>query len=291
MTPLQQRSPRGEAETEREARSPGEGRPPRFEACGMRSFTRRRGSFRRLRNTVRTPCMVSKKRSTSSKPSSKQRSALASSAASASLGRREIVAPLGLEPAGELDPRRPHGRLPEQSPGPRPAREAASTRMGSPMSNVSNVPNVFVGVDVSKASLDACILRDDGSVVTSFSVPNSAPGCRDLCARLSPFSVLRFTLEPSGGYESTLLAHLKSTALPVHFANAFRIRSFAFAAAKTAKTDKLDARLIADFGRTFQHEPLRPLHRKGARTRQPRRTPPAACADALRREKPPRTRQ
>lgn len=99
---------------------------------------------------------------------------------------------------------------------------------------------VQVGIDVSKPLIDCFILNK------THSLPNSTAGFRRLC-RLLPADT-RVVLEATGGYERALVAHLQATGIPVSVVNPRRVRDFARAQGRLAKTDSIDARVLADYG-------------------------------------------
>jgi transposase len=87
---------------------------------------------------------------------------------------------------------------------------------------------------------------------------NDAAGLRELIKRLRKLSPERVVLEPTGGYEANLVDALASAKLPVIVVNARQIRDFAKAAGRLAKTDKIDADVIAHFAEAMKPE-VRPL--------------------------------
>lgn len=100
--------------------------------------------------------------------------------------------------------------------------------------------DIFVGIDVSKDRLDVHL---DGTV---FAVANSAHGHRTLTKRLiASDRPVRVGLEASGGYEAPVLLALAEAGLAVYRLDAGRVRAFARALGKNAKTDPIDAALIA----------------------------------------------
>ena len=101
----------------------------------------------------------------------------------------------------------------------------------------------FVGIDVSKASLDLYI-RPSGEVLTA---PNSADGIRAICARLTRLAPELIVMEATGGLERPLALALGQHALPVAVVNARRTRNFAKALDQLAKTDQIDRAVIAHF--------------------------------------------
>ena len=112
----------------------------------------------------------------------------------------------------------------------------------------------FVGVDVSKASLDVH-LRPSGQ---AFSCPNTPEGIAALCARLAPLRPALVVLEATGGLERQPALALAHAAIRVAVINPGRIRNFALALGQLAKTDPIDAGVIAHFAEAVKPEP-RPL--------------------------------
>lgn len=101
----------------------------------------------------------------------------------------------------------------------------------------------FVGLDVSKAHLDVHV-RPTGD---AFRVSHDDAGFVTLLERLRPLALTIVVLEATGGYEITLAATLAGAGLPVAIVNPRQIRHFARATGQLAKTDTLDARVIALF--------------------------------------------
>lgn len=110
----------------------------------------------------------------------------------------------------------------------------------------------FVGIDVSKAHLDVHVLPSGDS----FRVGHDDAGFVTLIARVRPFTPTVVVLEATGGYEVTVAAALAGAKLPVAVINPRQIRDFARATGQLAKTDALDARVIARFA-----EAVRPIAR------------------------------
>ena len=107
--------------------------------------------------------------------------------------------------------------------------------------------DVFVGIDVSKGRLDVHV-RPLG---IGFSVSNEASGHAALIARLRPLRTKRIVLEATGGYERALWLALSEAGLVAAVVNPRQVREFARAAGRLAKTDRLDAAVIAHFAETF----------------------------------------
>jgi transposase len=106
---------------------------------------------------------------------------------------------------------------------------------------------VFVGIDVSKDRLDMHV-RPLGM---GFSVGNDAAGHAALIARLRPLRTTRIVLEATGGYERALWLALTEAGLMAAVVNPRQVREFARASGRLAKTDRLDAEVIAHFAETF----------------------------------------
>jgi len=103
---------------------------------------------------------------------------------------------------------------------------------------------VYVGVDVSKAWLDMAI-EPSGKMMR---VENKAKGSRELIGSLQGLDLERIVVEATGGYESLLIEALVGAGLPVSLVHPARVRKFAQGMNWLAKTDKIDARLLARFG-------------------------------------------
>ena len=113
---------------------------------------------------------------------------------------------------------------------------------------------VYVGIDVSKEQLDVFV-HPAGE---RFSVDNRPKAQTELSERLARLSVARIVLEATGGYEMATAATLAAAKLPVVVVNARQVRDFARAKGKLAKTDMIDAEILALFGEAIKPE-LRPI--------------------------------
>lgn len=112
----------------------------------------------------------------------------------------------------------------------------------------------YVGVDVAKAHLDVCVLPEGESWRTS----NDESGIAELSGRLQSLEPEGIVLEATGGLEQALVASLMAADLPVVVINPRQVRDFARATGRLAKTDKIDAAVLAHFGQVVRPE-LRPL--------------------------------
>lgn len=110
------------------------------------------------------------------------------------------------------------------------------------------VQPLYVGIDVSKSTLDIAL----GAQGEFWSVNNDPAGIGDLLERLRPLTVVRVIVEATGGLELPVVAELYAAQLPVALTNPARVREFAKSVGQLAKTDKLDARLLARFGEAVQ---------------------------------------
>jgi transposase len=115
-------------------------------------------------------------------------------------------------------------------------------------------PTCFVGIDVAKATLDLAV-RPTGE---SWQVPNEDPALSALVGRLRALAPTRIVLEATGGFEHAVVAALAAAGLPVVVANPRQVRDFGRATGQLAKTDRIDAALLALFAERVQPA-LRPL--------------------------------
>src|SRR5712672_1441993 len=108
----------------------------------------------------------------------------------------------------------------------------------------------FVGIDVAKAALDVFI----GSAGAAFSVANDEVGIRELLRQLKPADFV--ILEATGGLEMPVASALAAAGIAVAIVNPRQVRDFA--RGRLAKTDRLDAEVLARFGQAVRPE-ARPL--------------------------------
>ena len=102
---------------------------------------------------------------------------------------------------------------------------------------------MVVGIDVSKDWLDVAV-RPTGE---SFAFKRTAAGIEDLVERLKDLSPALVAIEATGGFEAVVAAALAGAGLPVVVVNPAQVRAFAVALGKRAKTDPIDAAVIAHF--------------------------------------------
>ncbi len=110
---------------------------------------------------------------------------------------------------------------------------------------------LFVGVDISKDQLDVHVLPDN----IEFSCTRDEKGLRFLVKSLKEMSPVLIVLEATGGYQNFVAAGLGAALLPFSVVNPARIRHFARAIGKLAKTDALDAYVIARYAEAIKPKP------------------------------------
>ena len=108
---------------------------------------------------------------------------------------------------------------------------------------------VQAGLDIAKASLH---LHLQGRF---YDLPNTADGHAQMRQRLAAVPDMHLVCEATGGYERAVVAALHAAPQPVSVLNPARVRQFARAAGKLAKTDPIDAAVLTAFGVAFQPEP------------------------------------
>jgi transposase len=112
----------------------------------------------------------------------------------------------------------------------------------------------YVGIDVAKAEL-VVAARPTGDAWT---LANDPAGIRELVGRLTMLAPTLVVLEATGGYELAAVAALAAAGLPIVVVNPRQVRDFARATGELAKTDGIDARLLALFAERIRPE-VRPL--------------------------------
>lgn len=111
----------------------------------------------------------------------------------------------------------------------------------------------YVGIDVAKAKLD--VASEPSGLSTT--VPNTDAGIHTLVPQLQALAPERIVVEATGGYELPVVRALVEAALPVIVVNPRQVRDFAKATGQLAKTDTLDAQVLALFAARVQ-PPVRP---------------------------------
>jgi transposase len=111
-----------------------------------------------------------------------------------------------------------------------------------------------IGIDVAKDRLDVCV-RPSGE---SFVVARNGAGIEDLAERLKKLAPRVVAVEATGGFETVVAAGLAAAGVPLLIVNPAQVRAFAQALGKRAKTDPIDAAVIAHFVEATKAQP-RPL--------------------------------
>jgi transposase len=116
---------------------------------------------------------------------------------------------------------------------------------------MAGAAEIFVGIDVSKAWLDVAVHEQ----TTFFRVRNNDQGINKLVDRLQEIEPTLVVLEATGGFEKMVALELAHSNIPVVVTNPRRVRAFARSTGRLAKTDKLDAKVLAHFGFAIRPEP------------------------------------
>jgi transposase len=113
---------------------------------------------------------------------------------------------------------------------------------------------LFVGIDVAKEHLDLAVRPTQ----ETWQVPHDHQGIQGIIPRLQELQPTLVVLEATGGLELPLVAALGVAGLPIAVVNPRQVRDFAKATGRLAKTDRLDAQVLAHFAQAVQPQP-RPL--------------------------------
>lgn len=121
----------------------------------------------------------------------------------------------------------------------------------------------YIGIDVGKTWLDVASFGE----ASVWRVKNNPEGIQTILKRLSQGSVQLVVVEASGGYERGMVSSLQLANVPVAVANPTRVRALAKATGKLAKTDRIDARLIAEYACRIQPAVQEPREEQEERLR------------------------
>ncbi len=124
---------------------------------------------------------------------------------------------------------------------------------------MSEIAQAYVGIDVAKVQLEVCV-RPAGQC---WAVTNDEPGRRELAQRLASLPKALIVLEATGGLEIAVVGALAEAGLLPVVVNPRQVRDFAKATGRLAKTDTLDAEVIARFAEAIRPPP-RPLKERQA---------------------------
>ena len=134
----------------------------------------------------------------------------------------------------------------------------SSARMGEQITS-SKEEMMFIGIDVSKAALDVAAQPNQEAWQES----NTAGGIDALVHRLKMRAPELIVVEATGGYENAVVAAVGAAGLPIVVVNPRQVRDFAKATGKLAKTDRIDAEILALFAERVRPE-LRELKSEAA---------------------------
>jgi transposase len=148
---------------------------------------------------------------------------------------------------------------PEQLPGPATRRARIMTRPGSRDALNGGVP-MFIGIDVAKAELVVAVRPGP----ESWTSPNDEAGVGTVVHRVQQLQPTLVVLEATGGYEMLCVAALAAAGVPVVVVNPRQVRDFAKSTGQLAKTDRIDAGVLALFAERVRPE-LRPIPDAAAR--------------------------
>ena len=121
----------------------------------------------------------------------------------------------------------------------------------------------FVGIDVAKAKFDVAI----GTDRQVFQLTNDSTGFAELSKQLTQPGSCLIVMEATGGYEKPLAVYLTDLGHVVSVVNPRQVRDFAKAMNILAKTDKIDARVLAKFGERIRPRAIAITNKKAGRTR------------------------
>lgn len=112
-----------------------------------------------------------------------------------------------------------------------------------------NTATVYVGIDIAKATIQ---VHRQGSQAELANAPTAH---RKLCKELKSIPAVHVVCEATGGYEQALVGALQKTKIPVSVVNPAQVRAAARARGQRAKTDRIDAAMLTDYGQRYQPKP------------------------------------
>src|SRR5579862_6021851 len=163
---------------------------------------------------------------------------------------RDRSCPGAHDTVAERDPGRPCGSSPNSRQSrSAPARSSSHVQDREPtMQDAQTRSNVFVGIDVAKDSFDVAVLPGEQSA--SFSYDDA--GLEQLLQWLRPHGICLIVLEATGGLERRIAGELIDAGHQVAIVNPRQVRDFARGTGKLAKTDRIDAFVLARFAQQVQ---------------------------------------
>jgi len=163
--------------------------------------------------------------------------------------RREFGRVLVSKAVTEREPRRHRGTSPDSRLNRRRPTRSASSHLQ--VREITMSEPVYVGIDVAKDTF--CVATCPNLLKTH--LPNTPDGHRQLCQSLKNHTVALIVLEATGGYERPIVAELLDAGLPVVVVNPRQVRDFANGLGQWAKTDPIDAQVLAKFAQVVKPAP------------------------------------
>jgi len=163
--------------------------------------------------------------------------------------RREIDCVQVFKAVTERDPRRPRGTSPNSRLNRRLPTRTASSHLQ--VREITMSEPVYVGIDVAKETFHVATCPD----LIKACLPNTPYGYHQLCQNLKNHTIALIVLEATGGYERPIAAELLNASLPVVVVNPRQVRDFANGMGQYAKTDPIDAAILAKFAQIVKPAP------------------------------------
>jgi len=139
--------------------------------------------------------------------------------------------------------------IPNSCVGSQPVSRKAGSKKLDPTARQRMTQQICVGVDISKEMLDVGTTEEQ-----HWRCANDEPGIGELVEKLQALQPEKIVIEASGGYEAAVVAALAAGKLPVVVVNPRQVRDFAKAIGRLAKTDRIDALLLAKFAQAVKPE-------------------------------------
>ena len=118
---------------------------------------------------------------------------------------------------------------------------------------INNIATVYIGIDVAKATLQVYAQGRQTELA------NDASAHSKLCTELKAIPGAHVVCEATGGYQGPLVNALHRIHIPVSVVNPAHVRASAHAQGKRAKTDRIDAQMLTDYGQRYQPKPTPPV--------------------------------
>jgi len=163
--------------------------------------------------------------------------------------RREFDRAQAHEAVTEREPRRRRGTSPNSRLSRPCSAQPASSHLQVREKTMSEL--IYVGIDVAKETFHVAACPN----ILKTSLPNTLDGHRQLCRMLKDHTIALIVLEATGGYEKPIAAELLDAGLPVVVVNPRQVRDFANGLGQRAKTDPIDAQVLAKFAQIVQPAP------------------------------------